>query len=333
MKSSFTAYVVEQSESEITASFKQMTDKDLPKGDVTIDVAYSSVNYKDGLAVSGEGRIIRDYPMVPGIDLSGTVISSEDPRFYKGQEVIATSYGLGVSHFGGYSEYARVPAEWVVPLPQEMSLLDAMSYGTAGLTAGLSVHALEAHGICPDDGEVLVTGATGGVGSMAVAMLSKRGYQVVASTGKEAASDFLTSLGADRVISREALQDGDNRPLQKQKWAAAVDPVGGASLARILASVKYQGAVAVSGLTGGGDVPTTVFPFILRGVSLFGIDSVECPMPKRSLVWKRLATDLSVSAHFNDTIQVIPLDDIPQALEAILQGKAKGRWVVDCKKA
>ncbi|TDQ42602.1 putative YhdH/YhfP family quinone oxidoreductase [Aureibacillus halotolerans] len=292
-------------------------------------MAYSSVNYKDGLASTEEGGVVRSYPMVPGIDMAGIVISSSDPRFIEGDEVIATSYGLGVQHFGGYSEYAQLPADWVVPLPETLSLKDAMIFGTAGFTAALSVERLEENGLSREQGPVLVTGATGGVGSMAVAMLAKRGYEVVASTGKTEAHDFLKGLGAKDSISREDVQGEKATPLQSQTWAGAVDPVGGTTLANVLSRLSYQGAVAVSGLTGGVKVPATVMPFILRGVSLLGIDSVQCPMPKRQLTWNRMATDLNVSEHFTRLATTIRFDELPTALEDILKGKAQGRWVVE----
>lgn len=270
----FKAFVVDKTDGNFSAQIKTISLDDLPAGDVVVKVAYSSVNYKDGLASIPNGKIVRAYPFVPGIDLAGTVVSSEDSRFSKGDEVIATSYEIGVSHYGGYSEYARVPGEWVVPLPKDITLREAMIYGTAGFTAALSVHRLEENGLTPEKGKVLVTGATGGVGSIAVAMLAKRGYQVVASTGKESEHEYLRKIGAFEIISREELIGEKVKPLDKQLWAAAVDPVGGKTLSSILSKLDYSGSVAVSGLTGGTDVPATVFPFILRGINLLGIDSV-----------------------------------------------------------
>ena len=289
MKESFKAFVVDKRESDFTVNIKELTIQDLPAGDVLIKVIYSSINYKDGLASTPDGKIVRSYPFIPGIDLAGVVVRSNDARFKEGDEVLATSYEIGVSHFGGYSEYARIPADWVVPLPEGLSLKEAMIYGTAGFTAALSVQRLEENGVTPNKGSVLVTGATGGVGSIAVAILAKRGYHVVASTGKQSEHDFLIDLGASEILSREDVTGEKIRALDKQLWAAAVDPVGGKTLASILSKITYNGSVAVSGLTGGGDVPTTVFPFILRGINLLGIDSVYCPMETRIALWKRMA--------------------------------------------
>jgi len=300
---------------------------DLPEGEVIIRVAYSSVNYKDGLAATPDGKIVRNYPHVPGIDLAGTVVSSEDNKFKEGDKVIATSYEIGVSHYGGYSEYARIPAKWIVPLPEGLTMKEAMTYGTAGFTAALSVYQLEHNGLKPENGPVLVTGASGGVGSSAVAMLAKLGYNVVASTGKTSEHDYLRKIGAKDIISREDLQPEKIRPLDKQHWAAAVDPVGGKSLAYILSTTKYGGSVAVTGLTGGPNVPTTVFPFILRGVNLLGIDSVYCPMNIREKLWDRMASDLK-PAHLEEITNEITLDELPTTLKDILAGKLKGRTVV-----
>src|SRR5699024_6444745 len=268
-----------------------------------------------------------DYPFVPGIDLAGTVVSTTDSRFKEGDDVIATSYEIGVSHYGGYSEYARIPADWIVPLPEGLTLKEAMNYGTAGFTAALSSHQLEHNGLTPEDGQVLVTGATGGVGSSAVAMLKKRGYDVVASTGKKREHDYLRKLGASEIISREDLQPETIRPLDKQRWAGAVDPVGGKTLAYILSTTKYRGSVAVTGLTGGTKVATTVFPFILRGVNLLGIDSVYCPMSIRVALWKRMAADLKPDGLADMTTE-ISLDELPEKLKDILAGKLTGRTVV-----
>ncbi|MCD5322400.1 oxidoreductase [Pontibacillus sp. HN14] len=314
-------------EEKVTTKVVEREESDLPEGDVTIEVAYSSVNYKDGLATNAKAKVVRDYPIVPGIDLAGKVTSSNDDRYKEGDHVIVTSYELGVAHDGGFSEYARVPGDWVVPLPEGMSLREAMTFGTAGFTAALSVHRLEQNGLTPDDGPVLVSGATGGVGSMAVAMLAKKGYHVVGSTGKESEHDYLKSIGAKEVISREEVTPEKVRPLQKQTWAAAVDPVGGKPLASVLASIQYGGSVAVSGLTAGVEVPTTVMPFILRGVDLLGIDSVYCPMEMRKQVWDRLATDLKPD-QMNEIENEISLEQLPQTLEDILQNKVKGRTIV-----
>ena len=305
-----------------------LTLNDLPEGDVVIRVHYSGVNYKDSLAAIPDGNIVRTYPMIPGIDLAGAVVSSTDPRFKEGDEVIATSYEIGVSHFGGYSEYARIPAEWVVPLPKELSLKEAMTIGTAGFTAALSVQRLIENHVSPEKGPVLVTGATGGVGSFAVSILAKLGYKVVASTGKSSQHDFLKKLGANTIVPREDVFDGKIRSLGKQKWAAAVDPVGGEQLAAMLSQIQYGGSVAVSGLTGGTKVPTAVFPFILRGVNLLGIDSVYCPMETRLKIWEHLAADFK-PVHLEALIQQeIRLEQLPEVLPTLLKGEAIGRTIV-----
>lgn len=323
----FKALVVNKDDNAFTVDIQQLNLDDLPEGEVLIEVAYSSVNYKDGLAAIPDGKIVSTYPFVPGIDLAGTVVSSEDDRFKEGDQVIATSYEIGVTHYGGFSEYARIPADWIVPLPEGLTLKEAMTFGTAGFTAALSVQYLQDHGVKPEDGPVLVSGATGGVGSAAVSMLSKLGYEVVASTGKESEHDYLRSIGAKEIISREALQPEKIRPLDSQRWAGAVDPVGGKTLAYILSTTKYGGAVAVSGLTGGPNVPTTVFPFILRGVKLIGVDSVYCPMSIRQKLWQRLATDLKPEK-LDQITHEITLEELPQALKDILQGKLTGRTIV-----
>jgi len=328
MSESFQALVVDKSETSFSVAIKPVTLEDLPAGEVVIKVSYSSVNYKDGLAGIPNGNIIRSYPFIPGVDLSGHVVTSSDKRFHVGQPVLACGYGIGVSHFGGYSEYARIPADWVMPLPEGLTLREAMIYGTAGFTAALSIQVLEEHGISPDKGKILVTGAAGGVGGAAVAILANQGYQVVASTGKVTEGDYLKALGASEVISREDVMGASMKPLDKQLWQAAVDSVGGKSLAAVLSKISYGGAVAASGLTGGTDVPTTVMPFILRGVSLLGIDSVGFPAEKRFKVWQRMATDLK-PAQLNELVhQEVTLDEVPQALEDILKGSIRGRVLV-----
>ncbi|HHY21418.1 MAG TPA: acryloyl-CoA reductase [Bacilli bacterium] len=326
--STFRAFVVDKTADSFEAKVKQLSMNDLPDGDVTIRVAYSSVNYKDGLASIPNGKIVSQYPFVPGIDLAGTVVSSTESRFKEGDEVIVTSYDLGVSHFGGYSEYARVPANWVVPLPKGLTLKEAMVFGTAGFTAALSIHRLEENGLKPEHGPVLVTGSTGGVGSMAVAILAKLGYHVVASTGKESEHAFLKKIGAAEIIDRNELLPDKIPALGKQQFAAAVDPVGGASLAFILSTIKYKGSVAVSGLTGGGNVPTTVFPFILRGVNLLGIDSVFCPMEIRQPLWEKIANDLKPENLDALVGGEVTIEELEPALASILKGQAKGRTIV-----
>jgi acrylyl-CoA reductase (NADPH) len=327
MSEDFKALVIDKSETDFTIGVKKVSFQDLPAGEVLIKVAYSSINYKDGLASLPDGKIVRSYPFIPGIDLAGVVVSSEDPRYTEGDQVIATSYEIGVSHFGGYSEYARIPADWIVPLPENLSLKEAMIYGTAGFTAALSVQRLEENGLTPEKGKVLVSGATGGVGSLALAILAKRGYDVVASTGKSSEHDYLYKLGANEVVSREEVYNGKVKALDKQLWAGAVDPVGGESLAAILSKIHYNGSVAVSGLTGGGNVPTTVFPFILRGINLLGIDSVYCPMEIRRPLWERMAADFKPEV-LESVSKEISLEELPQTLPIILQGQAKGRFIV-----
>jgi NADPH2:quinone reductase len=299
---------------------------ELSAGDVVIDVACSSVNYKDALAGTGTGRILKKFPLIAGIDLAGTVTSSTDARFKPGQAVVVTGYDLGVGHDGGYAGQARVPADWVVPLPPELELFDAMAIGTAGFTAALSIVELERNGLTPASGPVIVTGATGGVGSLAVSALARLGYAVTALTGKDGEHEFVRSLGASAVLPRGTLQMG-TRPLEKAQWAGAVDAVGGDVLAWLTRTMSYGGAIANSGLTAGTDLHTTVLPFILRGVKLLGIDSVMCPMPRRLEVWRRLATDMK-PANLRAIAKEIALDDLPQAFETLLKGQARGRYVV-----
>lgn len=328
MQQQFKAFMVNKEEQAFSAEVKTLSIEDLPKGDVLIKVHYSSVNYKDGLASIPEGKIVKNYPFIPGIDLAGEVVSSKDSRFREGDKVIATSYDLGVSHFGGYSEYASIPGDWIVPLPNNLTLQEAMIFGTAGFTAAVSIHRLEENGLSPEKGKVLVTGATGGVGSVAVAMLAKRGYHVAASTGKASEHEYLTKIGAKEILSREEVYSGKINALDKQQWQGAVDPVGGKTLAAILSKVKYNGSVAVSGLTGGGEVPTTVYPFILRGINLLGIDSVFCPMELRRIVWNRMTTDLKPDRLADLVDQEISLDELPSALTKILESKVRGRIIV-----
>ena len=328
MKQQFDALVVNKQEDQFTVNIQQLSIDDLPQGEVLIRVHYSGVNYKDSLASIPNGNIVSSYPIVPGIDMAGVVVSSEDSRFKEGDEVIATSYGIGVSQSGGYSQFARVPADWIVPLPEGLTMKEAMIIGTAGFTAALSVLRLEENNLTPDQGSVLVTGATGGVGSFAVSILSKLGYSVEASTGKESEHGYLKEIGATTIVSREDVYDGKLRALGKQKWSGAVDPVGGEPLASVLSQIKYGGSVAVSGLTAGTSLPATVFPFILRGVNLLGIDSVNCPMGTRLKVWHRLATDFKLD-HLEQLIQQeITLEELPEVLPTLLKGEARGRTIV-----
>lgn len=328
MEQQFNALIVNKQEEQFTVKIKQLKLTDLPNGEVLIRVHYSSVNYKDSLASIPNGNIVNTYPFVPGIDLAGVVVSSEDARFRAGDEVIATSYEIGVTHFGGYSEYARIPAQWIVPVPKGLTLKEAMIIGTAGFTAALSVWRLQENNSSPEKGKVLVTGATGGVGSFAVSILSTLGFNVEASTGKESEQAYLKKIGANTIVSREEVYDGKVRALGKQKWAAAVDPVGGEPLASLLSQIQYGGSVAVSGLTAGTKLPTTVFPFILRGVNLLGIDSVNCPMETRVKIWNRLATDFKPKNLEELIQQEVTLDHLPEVLPTLLKGQARGRILV-----
>src|SRR3954452_23120897 len=313
------AFVAEKGDDGVTRGLRDLEIGDPGEGDVLVKVAWSSVNYKDALATIEKGQVARISPLVPGIDLAGT---SED----NGEEVLAHGYDLGVAHHGGYAECARVPSEWIVPLPAGLSARQAMAIGTAGYTAARCVIALETAGLTPDAGPVLVTGASGGVGSTAVDILAARGYEVVASSGKD--PEFLLSLGASEVISREDAAGDAGRPLEKSRWAGAVDCVGGGMLAGGIRAVRYGGAVAACGNTGGVKLPTTVLPFILRGASLLGVDSVQTPIAERRETWKRLADDLR-PPHLDDTIaREITLDGLEDALTAILRGELSGRTIV-----
>lgn len=323
----FSAMVARESDSGIELTPEEVDYDFLGAGTVTIKVHYSSANYKDALAITPRGGVVREYPMIPGIDLAGEVASSEDPDFAPGDLVVAHGYDLGVSHHGGFAEYARVPAEWVVKL-EGLTPREAAAVGTAGFTAAMSVQAILDSGVTPDSGPVLVTGATGGVGSVAVDMLAGLGFEVVASTGKTDADDQLTALGAKSVIGRLPEDpDAKIRPLGKSLWAGAVDSVGGRSLAYILSSIKYGGAVAVSGLTGGPDLPTTVMPFILRGVSLLGIDSAHMPIAARRELWARVAKDLKPQ-HLSSVENYAPITESPAVLKSILDGTHSGRTVL-----
>ena len=316
------AFVATKGEDGVDRGLGTIGPDELGEGDVVVRVACSSVNYKDALATIPKGQVARISPLVPGIDLAGTVV--EGPG--EGDEVLAHGYDLGVAHHGGYAEYARVPGDWVVPLPGGMSHKQAMAIGTAGFTAALAVARLERHGVQPGDGPVLVTGATGGVGSTAVSILAARGYEVVASTGKDA-REYLESLGAAEIVGREDVA-GDGKPLGRQRWAAAVDSVGGAVLAGLFPQIRYGGAVAATGLTAGIGVETTVMPFILRSVALLGIDSVQTPMDERAEIWKRLAGDLRPPQLDDAIAREISLDELEPALDTILKGGMTGRTVV-----
>ncbi len=312
------------------ADIRELTEADLPDGDVLVDVEYSSLNYKDGLAITGKGKVVRSFPMVPGIDLAGTVLSSASDDYQPGDKVVLTGWGIGEKHWGGFSRRQRVRSEWLVPLPGELSPRDAMAIGTAGFTAMLCVMTLEEAGITPDRGQVLVTGASGGVGSVAVTLLDRLGYEVVAVTGRPEGADWLRELGAKDVLSREEMSQPP-RPLEGQRWAGAVDTVGGVMLARVLAETAYDGAVAACGLAGGFELPTTVMPFILRNVSLRGVDSVMCPVQRRKRAWERLARDLPMKA-LGEIAHEATLEQVPELAGQILAGQVRGRLVVDLKR-
>jgi acrylyl-CoA reductase (NADPH) len=322
----FRAFLVTATDDNFTRCESELTIADLPDDGALIDVVWSSVNFKDALASTAGGKVARISPLVPGIDLAGTLVEDCD-GMAAGTAVLAHGYDIGVSRHGGFAERARIPAEWLVRVPAGLDLREAMVIGTAGFTAALSVIALEDHGIQPDNGPVLVTGATGGVGSTAVSILVSRGYEVVASTGKADGREFLRSLGASDIIDRSTLAESVGRPLDSPVWAGAVDCVGGFTLANVLSKIRYGGAVAASGLTGGAQVPTTVMPFILRGVSLLGVDSVQIPIERRRRVWERLADDLKPSSleRIGTTVDLKDLDDL---LGNILSGEVTGRYVV-----
>jgi acrylyl-CoA reductase (NADPH) len=309
------------------ASLVEHTDADLGEGDVTVAVAYSSLNYKDGLAVTGKGKIMRSYPMTAGIDLAGVVEASDSPDWKPGDEVLVTGWGLSETHSGGFTQRQRVRSEWLTRRPEGLTLQQTMAVGTAGLTAMLCVLAIEGAGVVPGDGEVIVTGAGGGVGSVAVAVLAKLGHAVAASTGRAETHDYLRSLGASTIVEREALATA-GRPLDKERWLGGVDTVGSQTLATVLAQTRYRGAVAACGLAGGNDLPTTVLPFILRNVALLGIDSVMCPSPVRDAAWARLGTDLPTDL-LDAMTTVRPLTDVPELAEQILAGQTRGRVVID----
>lgn len=327
LSSPFQAFLIDQEGSKLTAHMAQMSESQLDRGEVTVRVAYSSVNYKDALAATGAGKIIRRFPCVGGIDLCGTVIASSDPRFAKGDAVIATSYDIGVSHHGGYAEYARIPAEWVVTLPRGLSPFEAMALGTAGFTAALGVQRLEDNGLHPDGGPVAVTGASGGVGSLAIDVLAQRGYHVVAITGKDGEHDYLRGLGAREVISRHTLEIG-KRPLEKSLWAGAYDTVGGELLAWLTRSMRQGGSIACAGNAAGIELNTTVMPLILRGNNLLGVDSGWWPMPGRQRIWQRLAADMR-PPHLRQIARTIPFHELPAVFDDFLQAKVRGRIVVD----
>jgi NADPH2:quinone reductase len=325
----FRAFRIFNEDGKIHGSVVNATTAELSAGEVLIRASHSSVNYKDALAATGAGKILRRFPLIGGIDVAGIVASSTDTRFREGDHVLVTGYDLGVANDGGYAGYVRVPASWVVPVPRGLSTFEAMTLGTAGFTAGLSIVRLEQNGLRPQNGKVVVTGSTGGVGSIAVGSLARLGYEVTAITGKQDARDYLLQLGARDVLSRSTLEMG-TRPLEKAQWAGAIDAVGGDMLAWLTRTTDAWGGIASTGLTGGVEIHTTVMPFILRGVSLIGIDSVSCPMAIRSEVWRRLATDMKPN-NLSSIATEITLDDLPGAFATLLAGKARGRFVVDVR--
>lgn len=322
----FKAIRIDKADKGTTAALTQFDEAELMEGDVTVRVEWSTLNYKDGLALTGKAPVVRRFPMIAGIDFAGTVEASSHPQWKAGDKVVCTGWGMGETHLGAYAEKARVKGDWLVALPQGLSARDAMAIGTAGFTAMLSVLALEKHGVSPKSGPVVVTGAAGGVGSVATAVLSKLGYHVIASTGRASEADYLKSLGAAEVIDRNELS-APPKPLAKERWAGGVDSVGSATLANLLSMTKYGGAIAACGLAAGMDLPSSVAPFILRGVCLLGIDSVMCPLPPRKAAWQRLASDLDRSKLAEITTE-IQLADIPEWGAKILAGQVRGRIVV-----
>jgi acrylyl-CoA reductase (NADPH) len=324
---SFAALVAARAGDDVVREVRQLTVDDLGEGDSIIKVEWSGINYKDGLASTPNGKVARIDPIIPGVDLAGVIVEPGASGLDVGTAVIVHGYDLGVAHHGGFSQYARVPSSWIVPLPEGLTTREAMGIGTAGFTAALSVHALEQHGLTPDAGPVLVTGATGGVGSVAVGILAERGYEVAASTGKPDAGGFLKELGAAELLSRDETS-GPGKPLERERWAGAVDCVGASTLPYILRTLKYGGAVAASGNTGGIALESTVFPFILRGVALLGIDSVQMPLEQRRPVWQRIATDLRPRGLDSIGSREVGLDELPGALDAVLAGSNTGRTLV-----
>jgi acrylyl-CoA reductase (NADPH) len=325
---SFRALVLHEEGGRIVPHIEAVDETLLPEGEVTVRVGYSTLNYKDGMILQGQGRLVRHYPHIPGVDFAGTVERSDSPEFQPGDGVILTGWRVGEIHWGGYAEKARVKAAWLVRRPEGLGAREAMAIGTAGLAAMLAVVALERHGLRSDAGDVLVTGASGGVGSVAVALLSRLGHRVVAATGRPALADYLRDLGAADLIERSALAVKPARPLDSERWAGAVDAVGGATLATILTQLKYRASVAACGLAGGSDLPATVVPFLLRGVNLLGIDSVMCPREERIAAWQRLARDLPQDRLARMT-EIVPLSRLAELAPKILRGEVRGRTVVD----
>jgi acrylyl-CoA reductase (NADPH) len=324
----FRALRLDEVDGKTEARIVHMTEAELPPGEVLVDVAWSTVNYKDALAITGAGKIIRKFPFVPGIDFAGTVVASDSSRFKAGDEVLLTGWGVGERHWGGLAERARVKAEWLLPRPEGLSLQQTMAIGTAGFTAMLAVLALEEQGITPDRGEIVVTGAAGGVGSVAVPLLARRGFKVVASSGRPELAGYLRELGASEVVDRSVFSTGSKAPLESARWAGAIDAVGGDTLVNLLRAMQYHGVVAACGLAGSASMNGSVFPFILRGVRLIGIDSVQYPADRRAAVWARLATDLD-SALLERMVTTVALSEVPGLAPDFLRGAVQGRLVVD----
>ncbi|GJL56457.1 MAG: quinone oxidoreductase [Nitrospirales bacterium] len=325
----FNALVVEKTgQADVSVCVQEMTEDRLPPGDVTVAVEYTTVNYKDGLCMQANNGLVRHYPHVPGIDFAGTVEASDDSRYKPGDKVVLTGWHVGETHWGGYSQKARVKADWLVPLPDGLTTKQAMAIGTAGFSAFLAIAALEDHGLMPEQGEVLVTGAAGGVGSIATAILGNLGYKVAAVTGRPETADYLKSLGATRIVARQEINTASAKPLESETWAGCVDAVGGEMLARVIGQLKYGTSVAAVGLAGGAALPTNVLPFLLRGVNLLGIDSMLQPFDRRLRTWQRLATDLPLDK-LEAMIRPAKLAEVPKLGVEILNGRIKGRIVVD----
>jgi len=323
----FKGILIEKDDAGYRAALKEIDETQLPEGDVTVSVSHSTLNYKDGLAITGKGPVVRKFPMVPGVDLVGSVEESSHPEYQIGDSVVLNGWGVGEVHWGGLAQKARLKGEWLVPLPQQFTPLQAMAIGTAGYTAMLCVLALERHGVTPGKGEILVTGAAGGVGSVAVAVLSKLGYTVVGVSGRPQESDYIKNLGATEVLDRSAFSS-PGKPLARERWAGAVDVVGSHTLANVCATTQYRGVVTACGLAGGMDFPATVAPFILRGVTLAGIDSVMCPRSDRLVAWQRLGTDLDISKLSLITNE-IGLNEVVSMASKLMDGEVRGRVVVD----
>ena len=325
----FNALVVEKTgQADVSVSVQELTEDRLPSGDVTVAIEHTTVNYKDGLCMQPNNGLVRDYPHVPGIDFAGTVEASNDSRYMPGDKVVLTGWHVGETHWGGYSQKARVKADWLVSLPEGLTTKQAMAIGTAGFAAILAVIALEDHGLTPGHGPVLVTGAAGGVGSIATAILASLGYEVVVVTGRPETADYLKSLGAHRIVARQEINTVSKKPLEAETWAGCVDAVGGEMLARVIGQLKYGASVAAVGLAGGATLPTSMIPFLLRGVNLLGIDSVLCPFEQRLRAWQRVATDLPLEK-LDAMIRPARLAEVPTLGAEILKGRIKGRIVVD----